>query len=150
MLKPAFLSAEILGLAEEEREAAIKVLGSMERGEITYHSSSSIRPYPRRGFNMKIYYSAGMFGGCLACWGGLVAMEMGMASMFAPSWLLHHGSLGFKELCFEFVSDDVSVERAAEAGRNFLTLGSPLWQGVMGRKPIGLENRLSSAARYCS
>lgn len=120
MLAQNFLSAEALGITEEQREALIKTLGAFERGEIPEDE----------------FYMGSWACGTTACIGGwserlankIIFLEINPFSL----------PVGLQELFYpdEFEEDDKAIccrdiNKGSAALRNYLTLGEPRWDEVM-------------------
>lgn len=131
MLARSFLSATDLGISDVERDALIKVLGMLERGELVHRGTDLVAGH--NGFNMG-WAGSRTDCGTLACIGGWVAiLRKGhpdptyvYGSVNGPLhglyWPRHLRGLRLSE---------ITAEHAAHALSNFLTAGKPRWHEVL-------------------
>lgn len=129
MLARSFKTATDLGISEVERDALIKVLGMLERGELV-HGARSMKDHPTRlrVFNMGDWHcgSAGCLGGWTEYVGGLEQLSLhersynseGLHQLFYPD------GAGF---CTPLEMSNISTQQAAHALSNYLTTGEPRW-----------------------
>ncbi len=136
MLAQHFKTAEELGISSDEFDALLKVLGMLERGELTHviPKRAGILPNYDKGFtghfNM-IREAINDDCGTVACILGTARVLFGM-HLF-PGWEGKGGALP-KNLHSLFFPISVSAfklittDQAAIALRNYLTSGDPLWK----------------------
>jgi hypothetical protein len=120
MLAQNFMTAEALGIPEAECTALIKVLGMMERGEITAET-----------FDMKEWDSDC---GTVHCIGGWAQKIGGKSKVFddtAPWGRTRLSELFYPGVYGGFDGYRSSVSQGAAALRNYLTLGKPCWAEVL-------------------
>jgi hypothetical protein len=136
-----FLTAEYLGLTEEQHEALIAALDALESGAVNYRENHAAY-YPvvpckeaklPHNFNMDTW--RGEDGcGTVCCIGGL-AEVMAQKSVFTscdiPEYLdrLFYPSYKYDDSVREF--SEINAKQAAAALRNYLTTGEPKWNEVM-------------------
>lgn len=137
MLAQNFKTASDLGLTEKQLAALVATLGMLERGELAYFDrhrdssrgeSSALPSY----FNMSDW-SARYRCGTVCCIGG-AAQAIGKLTR----WELPDAALsmeGLNDLFYAFSTptslNDITVEHAASALRNYLTHGEPRWAEVL-------------------
>jgi hypothetical protein len=143
MLAQNFKSSADLGLEDEEVHALIKVLGMLEREEVSYHeagegrygTTDDLRPFA--AFNMEHFF-ADADCGTVACICG---------------WAIHLGNLDRKELvskrlhipALEDLFDPyrhapgkvnlITTQQAAAALRSYLTTGKAHWKLALRHSP---------------
>lgn len=145
MLARTFLPAADLHLSERQRDALVTVLGMMERGEIehvqlrykdgatTYEGFSTSFP-----FNMASWSCESVCGTvhCIGGWaervGGVdMPRSYQLQQLFYPvASLVHRSCVSAAELY-----DSITIEQAACALRNYLTLGEPKWSDIIKEPP---------------
>jgi hypothetical protein len=125
MLAQNFMKAVDLGISSDDVEALVAVLGMLERGEVTHHPSET---ECRDGFNMKHYGHCGT----TQCIAGLADRLYGVGlccrhlnSLPGPLDDLFCGPQFGKH------NEDITVEQAATALRNYLTHGEPRWDEAL-------------------
>lgn len=132
MLANSFLKAEALGITEAEVAALIKVLGMLERGELS-HGFAGKGP----SFSMITVY-AHTDCGTVGCIAGYVALHMKERSPSDYAYQYQHkGALS--ELYFPRNAkrhlrtglSNITPEQGAIAVRNFLTTGAPRWSEAL-------------------
>lgn len=133
MLAQYFLAAEALGITEAEHDALVRVLGMLERGEISYHEPLWGDMTPGEnfiGFNMSRFYDRTECGtvACIGGWaeyvGKLPHKALVMKRRDIPALMRL-----FEPCCCG--SDRIRPSQAALALRNYLTLGEPRWNEVL-------------------
>lgn len=157
MLARTIKSAAELGISDIEHESLLKVLDKLERGELVHapeaYAQGGSRP-EGDSFNMSAYVSVGGCGtvGCIAGWMHLVSggacykrfnfwtqkMLDDHAALFpnsTPHWSLSIIPDALNEL-FHAANVDVDLEditpdQAAQAIRNYLSVGEPRWEEVL-------------------
>lgn len=107
MLQQNFKSADELDLPATTHQAAIKVLGMMERGEINDQFSMRIwqRPHPTDTTK------------CQRCIGGWVNKEGGNCNYFPLALTCPP----------DYQADKYTIEQATHALRSYLVTGTPDW-----------------------
>ncbi len=151
MLARTFLTTEDLGLTDIQRDALIKTLGMLERGELVHIQGRDMPGYANvllpsgepgftGHFNMSYWmYQIGC--GTIACLGGTSAMVAGDEHL----WGDHHveddvpgGPLerlfmpGGIDLLYEW--KDITTEQAARALSNYLTTGEARWEEILEKR----------------
>jgi hypothetical protein len=125
MLAQNLKTAADLGISETEFDALAKVLGMLERGEVK-HVPAGTRGDD--GFNMTYYGHCGTTQ-CIAGWADAIADTRlcGKHAYELPEQLdvLLWGP-GYS-INTDITNNDVSVDQAAIALRNYLTHGEPRW-----------------------
>lgn len=143
MLAQSFLTAAQLKLTEHEHAALIDVLGRLERGEMQHVMDYGDQGYYRDGkisaleieypFCMDVFECGTvrcMAGWCDALHGTRFAARCRESGHYAER------SPSDDQLLNLFVTidaelEDITVEQAACALRNYLTTGAPRWQEVL-------------------
>lgn len=108
MLQQNFKSADELKLSEPTHQAAIKVLGMMERGEINdqFSMQSWLQPHPTDATK------------CQRCISGWVSKEGGNCI-----------NLPLALICpQDYQSGKYTIEQATHALRSYLVTGTPDWR----------------------
>lgn len=129
MLAQNFLDHTVLGISAEERQALVKVLGMLERGELKYDRDMDA-DMPN-GFNMADFVESGKCGtvACICGWADLLCKTQlqitffeneGLTELFIPS--------NFE---YRITRDEITPAQAAIALRNYLTLGEPRWSEAL-------------------
>lgn len=123
MLASNFKTAEELGLVPEALQALIKVLGLLERGEVTWTPYNKPR---KNGFNMAPVWMENSCGtvGCIAGW--VMHLQPGFESWEKFSSKPHDPSL--EKLFCPNERFERTVEEAAHALRTYLVTGEPEWK----------------------
>lgn len=119
MLAQNFMTAEALGLTEEQHSALVKTLAFFERGEV-----------PEGGFDMFHWKKKHSDCGTACCLGGWAEILAGL-----PRYSMHNEDApGLQRLFFPDSNAIVCTDPAkgAAALRNYLTTGEPRWEEVMG------------------
>lgn len=151
MLARSFKTAEDLGLSEKERDALIKVLGMLERGDLV-HINTGRSKFPMsdvpNGFNMAHIGHRTECGtiGCMAgwarfvsddyllfqhCWVGDFARASPTADALRMLFLFGTRDSAMTLKSVHMRSSDVTPEQAAHALSNYLTTGAADWAGVL-------------------
>jgi len=130
MLARSFLSAEDLGIRQDQRDALIKVLHMLERGELVHTVFSRVHHTifareTHRGFNMTLWVEKHRCGtiACIGGWAELVANDSNLFDvvvnkldeLFSPP----------EDEVTNYAS--VTVEQASRALSSYLTTGDPRW-----------------------
>jgi len=137
MLAQSFKAAEDLGLTDLQYDALRQTLVAMETGLVEHVKVDQMktrRAGTVRGvigkFNMA-FWRANMRCGTVACLGGTAEMISGtkpgtlFGSLTSPALHeLFHPSGGFEW-------ENISVDQAARALRNYLTTGEPNWEEAL-------------------
>lgn len=125
MLAQNFKAAEELGLTERGRDALIRVLGMMDRGELKDTPRGCFIP---NGFNMGVTWYENECGtvGCIGGWAGFYGPSGGALGDFCIPGHAH--KLG-ELFCPEgwCVTGKYSVKQATHALRAYLVTGTPDW-----------------------
>lgn len=133
MLVANYLSADDLGIAEHHRDALIELLRRLETGEIEKAPGEIEKIYakPRN----REFFHLGSWNQRCSC--GTVRCIGGWAEHISGH-TIDKMPVNFRVLCYPgLIEDDcdnvydASVEQAAHALRNYLTLGEPMWSEVM-------------------
>lgn len=148
MLAQNFKPAVELGLATPEHQALITVLGMMERKELRHVAVTRYLPsvpiVDRQPglFNMA-HWSAETSCGTVCCIKGTAEIVLGrpfymrglareyykpLWELFIPGWPLPLTPQGKK---YFDLKNSITVEQAAHALRNYLTLGRAHWENVL-------------------
>jgi len=127
MLARTFKAARQLGISEVDRQAAIEVLGMLERGELKYVNlkygyAKTLKPH-RAGLNMSMWSDerAGPFCGCIGGW-----MEKVKGRALGERCLDKWDDL-FRPSAFQFHPEFYTPERCARALYGKLTTGKADW-----------------------
>jgi len=140
MLAPTFMRADQLQIHKDERDATIRVLGLLERKELVHVPSEwhYRNITAKKGFNMKRLGLRKPLDRCeVGCIGYWVGREMGLtgasAALFVQSTSPSYSPMPhpFYDLFYGVTSNSVTVAAAADATRNFLTLGQSCWPDVL-------------------
>jgi hypothetical protein len=135
MLAQNFMTAEVLGIKPEWRDALITVLGMMERGELVYVTRDELARMPTTDTaDFTGHFSMQHWNWPKTC--GSVCCIGGTAEWIGGVWFDdvrcrnsgEHITLG--ELFYDYPGDP-TIEQAARALRNYLTLGDPRWAEAM-------------------
>lgn len=120
MLAQSFMTAADLGIEEVERQALIKVLGMLERGEL--HDAKDAD----EGENLFCMSMTGAGCGTPACIGGWVAVILDIDQY---DYVWSHAGKSLADLYFGYNDGDVypSVATAAIALRSKLSSGDARW-----------------------
>lgn len=132
MLAQSFMSAADLGLFEVERDALIKTLHAMDRGELKHDPNPDILDIEGTiftgTFNM-FWWNKQSICGTVCCIGGTANLlghlgidhgwPEGMDCLFRPFDGEHSYLIG------------ITVPQAANALRNYLVTGNPQWAEVL-------------------
>ena len=123
MLAESFLSAETLNLSPAGRRVLIDILHGLETGEIADHLFSMEQiGEPECGT-----------AGCFLGW----AMSLDPFALPSPKTIVQSDAYpGLRQLCFPEYDNcplgyKADRKESAQALRNFLTTGQPLWNSVM-------------------
>lgn len=133
MLAPNFRPAVDLGVTDVERDALIALLGKMERGEIKAHQFDMgqycgtvhcmcgwAHVIDRRAFpELNVFDHKGQFENPTGALSHRLPTDA--LRLFNLDWI------GFPR----FMANDATVEQAALALRNFLTVKGDPWRGVL-------------------
>ncbi len=138
-----FLSAEQLGVAPKEYDALVEVLDQLESGEIVYDPTMDTE---KRGFNfatVALHHKRGVCA-CIVGWakllGGNSTFESTVEKLaFDPvrkilpvsSKLEALIDLFFGPVARKWKLESITPQQAAEAIRNFLTVGAPKWDEIV-------------------
>ena len=134
MLAQNFKTAEELGIKQEELGALIKVLGMLERSELTY------APYDtrKRGaatagftghFNMNAWHLPAECG-TIACIGGTAELVGGFyfdLEVGSDLYCLFYPSREVWNCKYE----EITIDQAARALRSYLTTGKAGWSNIL-------------------
>lgn len=130
MLSQNFLTPEQLDLTQEQRDALMKVLGMLERGEIQHRAVTVARHRDHVGglryFNMTEWSC-----GTVACIGGWAEHVGGVSMHYNRNIELH---MLFFPHAIPRPWGAITTEQAAAALRNYLTTGRADWRSVMERR----------------
>jgi len=129
MLARNFKSAADLEITDQELDALIKVLGMFERNELIHRPKDS--PLQPNGFNMA-HWGVQDECGTIGCIRGWARIASGNYQLFAAT--LRHSPVGnlFTVDHGRFGQwDDITVEQAAMALRNFLSSGAARWGEIL-------------------
>lgn len=147
MLAQNFLTAETLGISQEQQETLIKVLRMLESGEVR-HTPPGRLP-PAVGYVWPVGKLSGQFNmmnwitenecGSVCCMGGLADAVAGknlFSGRHQVFGMEYHRTDDLRELfspraVLSGYWPDITVEQAAAALRNYLTLGAPNWSEVL-------------------
>jgi hypothetical protein len=122
-------------ISDAEFEAAVKLLGMLERGELKNHyclqqidGTRRYNPQIPNGFDMQC---AGLRTDCgtVACIGGWMAILMDRDMATYVYSISPESSLW--KLFWSCTDNALSTEKAATAVRNYLTFGNPRWDEVL-------------------
>jgi len=145
VLAQNFKTAAELGIPEVIHEGLIKVLGMMERGELRH--VPNVNDFKRVGageklsglFNMSCW-SVNYDCGTVCCIGGTINLLYGIncddLSYYDGKNGNSAGSVALRELFYPPYKtdyDDITVDQAARATRNYLTAGRADWSIPAGR-----------------
>lgn len=128
MLAQNFMTAPDLKIRDDERDALVKVLGMLERAELVY--MPLLEPFGPNGFNMTWVRNWTKCGTvcCIKGW----CQTIGGIELFNP---IAGRKTPTAALQLFMYSDDrrenVTVEQAATALRNYLTTGHANWDEVL-------------------
>lgn len=132
MLAQNFKTAADLELEEEDHRALVAALGVFERGEVS-HADSGLpcnKPRkPNKQFNMSLWHSRNEYG-TVCCIGGTAEL-LGGKNLHLYGSGHRIDKLFFPPLNIPW--EKITVEQAACALRNYLTIGEPMWSEVCGR-----------------
>lgn len=139
MLAQNFKPAADLGITDSDHDALIKLLAILERGEVRHveiKDGTCVDPAGEftGAFNMANIYTAGDCG-TAACMAGTCDWLLG--TKFAPGgypadWPETLHDLFCPDAIEEKDWNTITVPQAASALRNYLTLGQPCWDEVLG------------------
>ena len=135
MLARNFLTADRLKICEQYHVALIKLLGMMERGEITHvkedkHGEIRNSEEPH-GFNMG-HWRVDSDCGTVCCIGGWMLELLGRSYRLDPGSVTPALSALFNpEDVWTVDMADITVDQAAHALRNYLATGKPKWERVL-------------------
>lgn len=144
MLAQNFKSAADLEISQPQLEALIKTLVLMETGEIKFvhldekSFESSVEGKSHEGlFNMNVW-NAFTPCGTVCCIGG-TAEYVGKVNF--PGGCMEGMPEGLDRLFYPYELpdhqwNDITVEKGAQALRNYLTYGEPRWKEVMENKNV--------------
>jgi hypothetical protein len=147
MLARTYLEARKLGLTVKERDALIKILGMLEGGVFIHEWL--YQPF-ESGYAVGLAFNMGDFcgtTGCIAGWSDLLcgtkfmerhcdgdAWRPGRRRNLQDVFYVNDDGESL-ELDFEY--DVITPKQAAQALRNYLTLGKPYWQDVLEQEEQG-------------
>lgn len=140
MLAQSFMAAEQLGLRPEHREALVKTLGYLERGEVEQLDFSDYRTFRVRvqgikdRFNMA-YWSTELSCGTVRCLGGTAEM-LGKLRYCVLAEVAGDNPELSNLLYVSGVAQSVdlrtiTITEAAQALRNYLTTGKARWYEIL-------------------
>lgn len=141
MLARNFKTSAELNILPWELNAAITVLGMLERGEI--HHVFDIAKVEGQCFNMgcTVYE---IECGTIACIGGWMALVGGLKGSEVLRYVNGRGSSrALKSLFYGCIAEEVKISQAAEALCNFLTTGDPKWDEVVGQHVVNYRPSIS-------
>jgi hypothetical protein len=134
MLAQNFLTAKDLYLSDKFHSQLITLLGRMERGEFVHVGENEFplvdKPEwkGRELFNMEQIYLRGMPCGTVGCmWGWATAGE----TAFGLSMTVSQRNLFMTSPQWRSVREQITVDQAASALRNFLTTGEANWADMV-------------------
>lgn len=157
MLARTIKSAAELGISDIEHESLLKVLDKLERGELVHargvYKDVLSRP-AGESFNMADYLSVEDCGtaGCIAGWMHLVSGGVCYKRLnFWTQGMLDYNKVALPHLIpmvrFNLIPDalnelfhvaradvdleDITPDQAAQAIRNYLSMGEPRWEEVL-------------------
>ena len=137
MLARNFKTAAELRITDETYEAAVRVLGRLERGELAYHDRTGrfldMPPVQGEMLAMSVTHVDHSCG-TVACLGGWIAVEMGIPKHLIHDFVYEAAPYAMHRLFFppEDEMTRVTPEMAAQALRNYLSAGDPGWREVLG------------------
>jgi len=148
MLARTYLSAEALQISESQKAALIKVLGALERDELSpvqlfFDERDEQTIYPENGFNMGRWGDeddmVGLGCGTVCCIGGW-AEKFDGRPIFSGGvdgefdvWPAELDELFYPGAYsgFEYDYATITVAQAIRALSNFLTVGQPFWETIL-------------------
>ena len=147
MLAKTFLDSNQLGISDEQRDALILTLDFMEAGKMKHvmTGETNIIGYElvddpdefKGSFNMDFWNVTDKDCGTVCCIGG-TAEILGNVNFRKFTKNMPHNLhlLFFPDDELDFLTldwmRDITVEQAAHALRNYLTIGEPHWRSVLG------------------
>ena len=133
MLAQNFKTAADLRISEAQREALVRLLGMLERGEIRHQLSESVSyedDGPLCSFNM-MEWSCGSVG-CLGGWCDFLAERpFPVPVRDEPLYGLFFPDDEDIETITNYDYDAITTSQAATALRNYLTLGRANWADII-------------------
>lgn len=122
MLAQNFKTAADLCITDPELEALIKVLGMLERGDLSHDGGQFDSDH---GFNMGLSWEGKTGCGTVACIGGWCEIVMGVKPTTHLYRYIQGGPL--YDLYWSHVDMGITTDQAAIALRSYLTTGEPNW-----------------------
>lgn len=132
------LAAQELRISKQLYQALQKVLKRLETGDLVhigqgmehdaYFDFLETHECPN-GFNMRTLLNTNKKCGTVGCIAGWAAIEMGISPSKIPGWDIP----ALQDLFYPPIFDpysSITTAQAAQALRNYLTLGSPDWENI--------------------